>query len=105
MKRLTIQIFDSVAQRRGEMHLRTLCGRPAQASRVLRPARLLARQKWTLSQGLDPTDQSVRSTGKIARQLPCQPMTTWVTPSATGDLRRWDALNSAGEGPNFCNER
>jgi hypothetical protein len=35
-----------------------------------------------------------RTPGRIARQLPCQPMTTWVAPSSTGDLRRWGALNN-----------
>jgi hypothetical protein len=74
----------------------TSLSRPAQASRVLRPARLLAHQKWTLSRGLDPTDQPVRSTGKIYRQLPYQPMTTRVAPSVISDLRRWGAPNNVG---------
>jgi hypothetical protein len=40
------------------------------------------------------THPDAQCSGRIARQLPCQPMTTWVAPSSTGDLRRWGALNN-----------
>lgn len=43
-----------------------------------------------------PIRSHQRTSGRIARQLPCQPMTTWVAPSSTGDLRRWGALNNSG---------
>jgi hypothetical protein len=54
---------------------------------------LLTHQKWAWLRGFDPTGCSLGTSGKIARQLPCQPMTTWMAPSSTGDLRRWGALN------------
>jgi hypothetical protein len=71
----------------------TSLSRPARASHELRPARLLTHQKWAWLRGFDPTGCSLGTSGKIARQLPCQPMTTWVAPSSTGDPRRWVALN------------
>jgi hypothetical protein len=74
----------------------TSLSRPARASHELRPARLLTHQKWAWLRGFDPTGCSLGTSGKIARQLPCQPMTTWVAPSSTGDLRRWGALNNPG---------
>src|SRR2546425_2096051 len=66
----------------------TSLSRPAQASLALRPARLL-----THHVGFVTRLRSNRLPGQIARQLPCQPTTTWVAPSSTGDLRRWGALS------------
>src|SRR5438128_11116129 len=40
--------------------------------------------------------RSDRLPSQIARQLPCQPITTWVAPSSTGDLRRWGAPQDSG---------
>src|SRR3989442_7822449 len=66
----------------------TSLSRPAQASLALRPARLLTHHVCFVTRL-----RSNRLPGQIARQLPCQPTTTWVAPSSTGDLRRWGALS------------
>src|SRR5512132_1276698 len=70
----------------------TSLSRPAQASRVLRPAGSLNRPKRPSSRGFNPPGYPARrsSATRSYRQLP-----GWL-PSSTGDTRRWGALHNPG---------
>ena len=65
----------------------TSLSRPAQASLALRPARLLARLRRTLSRGSSPARYPTKPLGSYH----VLPTSTWVNPPFTGDLRRWGA--------------
>jgi hypothetical protein len=60
----------------------TSLSRPAQASRVLRPIRLFAHLKWTLSRGSSP----VGYPSKLLVSYRALPMAARVGPSPTGGL-------------------
>ena len=70
----------------------TSLSRPAQASRVLRPAGSLNRPKRPSSRGSNPPGYPARSL--VSYQVP--PTTSWVAPSSTDDTRRRGALHSPG---------